>query len=270
MIPKRLLNNSSSIAHTQPHSLSDAVSLFHRTIDNDPTSPPSEPACSTLIDNLRKARQYDAVVSVYHKMVSALVLPRFTSLSALTESFVNTHHPSFAFSVLSLMTKRGFGVNVYNLNLVLKGFCRSGQCDKAMSLFSQMKRNYDCVVPDCVTYNTLVNGFCKAKRLAEARVLFEAMKKGGDCRPNLVTYSVLIDCYCKSGEVGEGLGLLEEMEREGLKADVFVHSSLISAFCGEGDVEKGRELFDEMLMRKVSPNVVTYSCLMQGLGKTGR
>ena len=60
------------------------------------------------------------------------------------------------------------------------------------------------------------------------------------------------------------------MEREGLKADVFVHSSLISAFCGEGDVEKGRELFDEMLMRKVSPNVVTYSCLMQGLGKTGR
>lgn len=61
---------------------------------------------------------------------------------------------------------------------MLKGFCRSGQCDKAMSLFSQMKRNYDCVVPDCVTYNTLVNGFCKAKRLVEARVLFEAMKKG--------------------------------------------------------------------------------------------
>ena len=48
-----------------------------------------------------------------------------------------------------------------------------------------------------------------------------------------MTYSVLIDCYCKSGEVGEGFSLLEEMEREGLKADVFVHSSLISAFCGE-------------------------------------
>ncbi|KAL2957945.1 hypothetical protein AAZX31_18G179600 [Glycine max] len=233
MILKRFLDPPPSPTTTvnpfrvSASSLCDAVSLFH-----DPNSPPSEPACSTLIDNLRK---YDVVVSVYRKMVAACVSPRFSYLSALTESFVITHHPSFALSVLSLMTKRGFGVNVYKLNL-------------AMSVFSQMKRNCDCVVPD--------------SRLVEARVLFEVMK-GGDFRPNLVTYSVLIDCYCKSGEVGEGFSLLEEMEREGLKADVFVHSSLISAFCGEGDVEKGRELFDEMLMRKVSPNVVTYSCLMQ-------
>lgn len=55
-------------------------------------------------------------------MVAACVSPRFSYLSALTESFVITHHPSFALSVLSLMTKRGFGVNVYKLNLVLKGF----------------------------------------------------------------------------------------------------------------------------------------------------
>ncbi|KAH1199281.1 Pentatricopeptide repeat-containing protein [Glycine max] len=229
MILKRFLDPPPSPTTTvnpfrvSASSLCDAVSLFH-----DPNSPPSEPACSTLIDNLRK---YDVVVSVYRKMVAACVSPRFSYLSALTESFVITHHPSFALSVLSLMTKRGFGCYLQYPNKWV--------------------------------------GFCKAKRLVEARVLFEVMK-GGDFRPNLVTYSVLIDCYCKSGEVGEGFSLLEEMEREGLKADVFVHSSLISAFCGEGDVEKGRELFDEMLMRKVSPNVVTYSCLMQGLGKTGR
>ncbi|KAL2337023.1 hypothetical protein Fmac_011469 [Flemingia macrophylla] len=99
-----------------------------------------------------------------------------TSLSTLTESFVYTHHPSFAFVVQGPMIK------------------------------------HDC---GGVTYNTLMSAFCKGKRLVEARGLFEAMKFG-PYRPNLVTYGVFIDCFCKSGEVGEGLVLLKEMEKEGL------------------------------------------------------
>jgi hypothetical protein len=36
-----------------------------------------------------------------------------------------------AFGVLGFIMKRGFHLNVYNFNLLLKGFCQRGDSDKA-------------------------------------------------------------------------------------------------------------------------------------------
>ncbi|KAI4308192.1 hypothetical protein L6164_031292 [Bauhinia variegata] len=244
---------------------SEAFSLFDRSVDSNLV--PSELVCNFLIGNLRKAKLYDLVVSVYCKMSLINVLPRFNSLSCLVESFVNTEKPTFAVAVLGMMIKRGFEINKYNVNLILKGFCRNSNTKKAMDLFLHMRRND--ILPDRISYNTLINGLCKAKKLKEARDLFMEMKLE-DCQPDLVTYTTLIDGLSKNDRVDEAFDLLKEMDQKGLDADVVVYSALINGFCNRGGIHRAKELFHEMLKKGISPNVVTYSCFMHSLSKNGQ
>ncbi|GFZ20624.1 tetratricopeptide repeat (TPR)-like superfamily protein [Actinidia rufa] len=214
----------------------DAFSIFNQIIDSNLI--PSGSTSNFLVGALTKGKRYNLSLQV-----------------------------ELAIGVLGLMVKRGFSINIYNVNLVLKGLCRNGEVDKAMELFRVLDR--DCVLFDIVSFNTVINGLCKAKRLEEAMGL-RAEMEAADCSPDTVTYGTLMDGLCKEGRVDEAMDLMEEIRLNGLEADVFVYGALISGFCHQGDVIRGKEIFDEMLGKGISPNVVTYTCLIHGLGKMGQ
>ncbi|KAL2569771.1 hypothetical protein AAZV13_18G148300 [Glycine max] len=191
MILKRFLDPPPSPTTTvnpfrvSASSLCDAVSLFH-----DPNSPPSEPACSTLIDNLRK---YDVVVSVYRKMVAACVSPRFSYLSALTESFVITHHPSFA---LSVMKGGDFRPNLVTYSVLIDCYCKSGEVGEGFSLLEEMER--EGLKADVFVHSSLISAFCGEGDVEKGRELFDEMLMR-KVSPNVVTYSCLMQGLGKTG-----------------------------------------------------------------------
>lgn len=141
--------------------ISEAVSLFRGSIDSDRL--PSGGACNLLVHTLTRSKNYELAFSVYSRMTHVGIFPSFISLSCLVACFVNTNHAKFAPGVLGLVLKRGFQLNVYVVNLMLKGLCSNDEVEKAMELFSVMGRN--CVTPDIVSYNILIHGLCKAKKI---------------------------------------------------------------------------------------------------------
>ncbi|PNX58729.1 pentatricopeptide repeat-containing protein, partial [Trifolium pratense] len=164
MISKRLLHSShptfsihsfhlSSSASSSSTPLLESLSHFHRSLENYPNSVPSYSSCNTLIDNLRKAKHYDHVISVHSKMRNCVVLDRVS------------------------------------YNTVINGLCKGKRFVEARDLFEEMKVG-DCK-PNSVTFSALIDGFCKDGRVEEGFGLLEDMEKMG-LEADVFVYSSLI------------------------------------------------------------------------------
>ncbi|CAM8933909.1 unnamed protein product [Rhodiola kirilowii] len=129
--------------------------------------------------------------------------------SDLVECNVHENRPHLEPGVAGLITKHGFVVKRYVVNLIIKTWLQNGEISKATELFRLEGRNGLAV--DVVSYNTIINGLCKAKKMEEARNLFIEMDSN-NCSPNLVTHSILVDGPCKSGKVEEAMMLLNKYE----------------------------------------------------------
>ncbi|RAL44820.1 hypothetical protein DM860_003579 [Cuscuta australis] len=217
-------------------------------------------------------KAYGLAFDVYGKITRTLnraqFTPSFLTLAALVEIFVHTHKPDLAFSVFGIILKQGFVINVYLLNMLLKGFCENGMVDKGVELLCESDGK-PMVSPDRVSYNTLIKGLCNANRLQEALELRAGMETA-NLPPNLLIYTILMDGFFRDDRVDEAMGLLEEMKIKGLEPDVFTYSTLVNGLCSKGMVNRGKEVFDEMLVQGVSPNVVTYTSLINGFCKKGQ
>ncbi|VFQ63497.1 unnamed protein product [Cuscuta campestris] len=265
------LKSSLSSKHCPNSVIVEAVHLFEHAVV-DLMQVPFASTCNFLIETLVKNKAYGLAFDVYGKITCTLnraqFTPRFLTLAALVEIFVHTHKPDLAFSVFGIILKRGFVINVYLLNMLLKGFCENGMVDKGVELLCESEGN-PMVSPDRVSYNTLIKGLCNANRLLEALELRAGMETA-NLTPDLLTYTILMDGFFRDDKVDEAMGLLEEMKIKGLEPDVFTYSTLVNGLCGKGMVDRGKELFDEMLVQGVSPNVVTYTSLINGFCKKGQ
>ncbi|CAH9146364.1 unnamed protein product [Cuscuta epithymum] len=248
--------------------LVEAVRLFEHAVF-DLRQCPHASTCNFLVETLVKNKAYGLAFDTYgkitHTLGSAHFKHSFLTLAALVEIFVHTHMPDLAFSVFGLIFKRGFVINVYPFNMLLKGFCENGMVHKGVELFCGKM-----VSPDTVSYNTLIKGLCKANKLQEALNLRVGMENA-NLTPNVLTYTILMDgLFREDREVDEAMGLLDEMKIKGLEPDVFTYTILINGLCSKGNVNKGKEVFNEMLVHGVSPNVVTYTSLINGFCKKGQ
>lgn len=104
--------------------LVNAFALFNQNLDLGQI--PSESTCNFLVVTFAKNKEYNLALMVYHEMRKVQVLPWFLSLAALIESFVHFQKPRLAIGVLGLIFKNGYKVNVYIVNVILKGLCENG------------------------------------------------------------------------------------------------------------------------------------------------
>eukprot|EP00257_Ricinus_communis_P026943 XP_025014357.1 pentatricopeptide repeat-containing protein At4g28010-like [Ricinus communis] len=242
-----------------------AVSLFHQAIDS--YLYPSESICNSLLHNLVRSKNYQLTLSVYSKMTHVGIMSNFFSLSHLVDCFVHTHMLKFAFGVLGLILKRGFVVNVYVMNSMLKGLCSNGEVYEAMNLLNELKMTH--VMPDDVTFTIIIKGLCKAKQFEDAMKLLIEMEEM-NCEPDAFTYSILMDGLCKAGRVDVAIGLWEKMKRKGSEVDVVVYGTLVNAYCKMGQWKEATAMFNAMMESGIRPDAYLYTCLISGLCKDGK
>ncbi|CAK7323756.1 unnamed protein product [Dovyalis caffra] len=87
------------------------------------------------------------------------------------------------------------------------GFCGVGRTGEADVLLTRM--NSEGVIADSVTYNSLINGYCKEGNMEKALEVYSQMTKS--VKPDVITFSTLNDGYCKAGNVQSATSLYSEM-----------------------------------------------------------
>lgn len=168
-------------------------------------------------------------------------------------------------------------------NLLIRGFCKSGNLGMGLSLFRQMSDR------SIVSWNSMISCLAQSGRESEALRLFGEMREQGfepdeatvvtilsvcarlgavDVGQWIHSYAAskgliqevisvgnaLVDFYCKSGSLEIGSSIFKQMQRK----DIVSWNVMISGLAFNGKGQQGVELFEEMVNKGMNPNNATF------------
>ncbi|KAG1331692.1 pentatricopeptide repeat-containing protein [Cocos nucifera] len=153
-------------------------------------------------------------------------------------------------------------------NILLHGFARWGEHQKALDLFDKMLK--DRVRPDAFTFNILISSSFRNTDFDAALDWFREMRARG-CEPNVVTFNTLIKGFFREKKIKEGIGVAREMLDLGCQFSVPTCEILMNGLCKErGRVQEASDLLMEFLQKGAIPEGFDCLVLVEALCKEGR
>ncbi|GER49150.1 pentatricopeptide repeat-containing protein [Striga asiatica] len=115
-----------------------------------------------------------------------------------------------ALNMMRLMEKRGLKPDLYTYSAILSGFAKNGEMEQACKIFDEAKKNHSKLTP--IVYHILIRGFCKLEQFDKAVGLLREMRAHG-VNPNHDEYNKLIKSLCFKALDWETAEKLEEEMR---------------------------------------------------------
>ncbi|PIN05873.1 hypothetical protein CDL12_21585 [Handroanthus impetiginosus] len=145
-------------------------------------------------------------------------------------------------------------------NLMIRGFCRSGNVEMGLSLFRRMGEK------SVVSWNTMISCLTESRRDEDALGLFHEMREQG-FEPDEATVVTILPICARLGEVDVGKWLHSYVESNGLYQNyVSVGNALVDFYSKCGDFERALEVFKNMPHK----NVVSWNSMISGLAFNGK
>merc|ERR1719463_644866 len=159
--------------------------------------------------------------------------------------------------------------DVITYSTIVKGYCNSGDVDKALQVLQEMKRDGKHA-PDEILYNSLLDGCAKQHRLEDALNLLDDMQDAGVV-PSNFTLSILVKLMGRSRRLNQAFTMVETICKEnGFRPNIFVYTCLIQACIQNRQLGRAITLHDQIMTEGgCIPDQKTYDCLARGCMQSG-
>ncbi|CAN8255928.1 unnamed protein product [Cochlearia groenlandica] len=231
---------------------------------------PSLNAISTCLNLLVDSKEVDLArkLLLYAKHNLGLV-PNTCIFNILVKHHCKNGDIDSAFGVVEEMKRNGISYpNLITYSTLMDCLFVHSRSKEAMALFEDMISK-ERISPDPVTFNVMINGFCRAGEVDRAKVIIDFMKKNG-CNPNVYNYSALMNGFCKEGKTREAKQIFDEVKETGLKLDTVGYTTLMNCLCRNGQIDEAMELLGEMKASGCKADALTYNVILRGLSGEGR
>ena len=145
---------------------------------------------------------------------------------------------------------------------VIKGYCRGKNMNEVFKIYDYLKSRDDFKL-DEVVYNSILDGCAKSGEIDKATTIYQDMKDKNIPRSN-VTYSILIKLYSNSRQEERALGLLDEMIFNKIKPGLIVYTCLIQTCLKSKKFDRAIQLFEQMKNQGLTPDHVLYNIIVNG------
>jgi len=169
--------------------------------------------------------------------------------------------------VLKRMIGEGFYPNRERFGQILRLCCRTGCVSEAFQVVGLMICSGISVSVN--VWSMLVSGFFRSGEPQKAVDLFNKMIPIG-CSPNLVTYTSLIKGFVDLGMVDEAFTVLSKVQSEGLAPDIVLCNLMIHTYTRLGRFEEARKVFASLEKRKLVPDQYTFASILSSLCLSGK
>merc|ERR1719298_304333 len=162
------------------------------------------------------------------------------------------------------MRSSGVEPDVITYSTIVKGYCLSGDVDRAFQVLEEMKRDGK-YVPDEIMYNSLLDGCAKQHRTEHALQLLEQMKERG-VAPSNYTLSILVKLLGRSRQLNQAFSIIDDLcALHGFRPNIQVYTCLIQACIHNRQMERALALHDTMIEDAgCQPDQKVYSVLARG------
>jgi len=158
--------------------------------------------------------------------------------------------------------------DVVTYSTLIKGFCASGNLDRALGLLQEMEKE-GRFLPDEMMYNSLLDGCAREHRLREALQLVDQMRKAG-VKPSNYTLSMLVKLLGRCKKLGQAFAMVKDLTMEfRFRPNIQVYTCLIQACFHNRQAPKALALLDQILEDGLRPDEKTFTALVRGLLQMG-
>lgn len=190
--------------------------------------------------------------------------PDHVSYTTVVSALVKVGSMDRARQVLAEMSRIGVPANLITYNVLLKGYCKQLQIDKARELLKEMVDDAG-IQPDVVSYNILIDGCILVDDSAGALSFFNEMRARG-IAPTKISYTTLMKAFAYSGQPKLAHRVFNEMENDPrVKVDLIAWNMLVEGYCRLGLVEEAKKVIQKMKESGFHPDVGTYGSLANAI-----
>ncbi|CAH8391057.1 unnamed protein product [Eruca vesicaria subsp. sativa] len=159
--------------------------------------------------------------------------------------------------VVGLMICSGVSVSVNVWSMLVSGFFRSGEPEKAVGVFNKMV----CCSPNIVTYTSLIKGFVDYGMVDEAFSVLSVLQSKG-LAPDIVLVNVMIHTFTRLGRFEEARNVfISSLKNRNLVADEYTFSSILSSLCLSREFDLRVTIGTSLEMDLVMGNsLINYLC----------
>lgn len=190
--------------------------------------------------------------------------PDHVSYTTVVSALVKAGSMDRARQVLAEMSRIGVTANRITYNILLKGYCKQLQIDKARELLKEMVDDAG-IQPDVVSYNILIDGCILVDDSAGALAFFNEMRARG-IAPTKISYTTLMKAFALSGQPKLAHKVFDEMVKDPrVKVDLIAWNMLVEGYCRLGLVEEAKKVIQKMKENGFYPDVSTYGSFANGI-----
>ncbi|VAI06547.1 hypothetical protein VPH35_073354 [Triticum aestivum] len=145
-------------------------------------------------------------------------------------------------------------------NLMLMGFLKGGQLDKAYQIFKRMP------VKDLVSWNSMIAGAARSSHLKDAMNLFSRLVNSG-LVPDGFSFSSVLSACARAGARWYGMWVHQLMDELGVEKNHLLISALVDMYAKCGRIDVSVEIFNNVKRKHLSTwNTMISSLAGHGLG----
>ncbi|KAK7345937.1 hypothetical protein VNO77_16553 [Canavalia gladiata] len=211
-----------------------------------------------VMRRLAKARKHQDAIEAFRRMGEFGVKKDTAGLNAIVDALVKGDSVEHAHNVL-LEFKSSIPLNSHSFNVLMHGWCKARNFDKARKVMEDMKEHG--FSPDVFSYTTFIEAYCHEKDFRKVDEVLEEMR-GNGCTPNAVTYTIVMLALGKAGQLKEALEVYEKMKNDGCAPDTPFYSSMIFILGKAGRLNDACQVFEDMPKQGVVPDVMTYNTMI--------
>ncbi|XP_019264671.1 PREDICTED: pentatricopeptide repeat-containing protein At5g64320, mitochondrial-like [Nicotiana attenuata] len=191
---------------------------------------------------------------IFEEMQKRQISPSTVTYSTYIDGLFRVGEADFALDFIRDLRDNNKPLNYYRYNAIIFRFCATGEVNKALRIFDEMKSFG--IIPDIHSYNILIDGFCKSQNVEKAIKLIEEMK-ANNIKPTVVTYNSLLIGFCKIGAMEIAIKMFYELENSRYKYDQTAYRSMTEAL----------QLIDKMVNQCITSNRYRYNAVINRLCK---
>lgn len=211
-----------------------------------------------IIRRLAKAGKYEDAIEAFEKIELFGISKDITVFNILMDALVKEGSVENA-ERLYFEFNESIPPNLKTYNMLMHGWCKTRQMEKAMKTIDEMKENG--YYPDYVTYANLIEAYCREKDFRKVDATLEEMKKNG-LQPNVVIYTIIMTALSRAKETDKALEIYEQMKQNNCCPDTTFYNAFISSLSHGGRLKDSEAVFEDMSKQGVVPNVATYNTLI--------
>lgn len=243
-------------------------------------APPLSPVIySIMIKGYGRLGDVDSVEKVLEQAKRNHVNADIVMWNSLIDAYINCDHVPKAFDAFEMITKTRPSLeeqdsplpmaNLRTYNTMLKGFVKSENMERALTLSKEMHQRG---MWDAVTTNTLVGVAVATKKFEMAESILERYTvskqhiHSGSWHPNVEAYTELIRGYAKDGQLNKAMEIFKGMKEHGVNPNEYTYTCIIGAMAKAKKRKQATKLLLYMSeVDGIKPGIVTYNAFFTGM-----